>query len=54
MRNYYWISLNRIPVSQIELPPITARIAMLGLKKDSEVCKKLMAVPPDTIVQVAA
>lgn len=45
-----WVCLKRIPVSQIECPPITARVAMLGLVKDSEPYKMLAALPPDTIV----
>jgi hypothetical protein len=54
MRNEYWISLNRIPVSQIEFPPITASIALLGLQEDSEPYRQLSSVPPDTIVKFAA
>lgn len=50
----FWVCLTRIPVSQIELPPITARVAMLGLKEDSEPYKQLGALPPDQIVRVAA
>jgi hypothetical protein len=50
----YWICLNRIPVSQIELPPITAGVAMLCLKEDSEPYKQLATMPPDTIVELAA
>jgi hypothetical protein len=51
-REEHFVHLGRIPPSQIELPPITARIALLGLNPDAPQREQLRGMPPDTVVAV--
>lgn len=48
----YFVHLGVIPPSQIELPPITARVALLGLKDDAPQREQLKDVPPDTLIDI--
>jgi hypothetical protein len=53
-RANYFVHLGVIPARQIEFPPITARIALLGLTDDAPQRALLESVPPDTVVELIA
>jgi len=48
----FYVHLGVIPAAQIELPPITARIGLLGLKADAPQRKQLETLPPDTLLDL--
>jgi hypothetical protein len=48
----FYVHLGVIPAAQIELPPITARIALLGMKADAPQRKQLESLPPDTLLNL--
>jgi hypothetical protein len=48
----FYVHFGVIPAAQIELPPITARIALLGMKADAPQRKQLESLPPDTLLNL--
>ena len=48
----FYVHLGVIPAAQIELPPITARIALLGLDADAPQREQLESLPPDTLLNL--
>ena len=48
----HFVHLGVIPARQIELPPMTARLMLLGLKDDAPQRAELESVPPDTLIEV--
>jgi hypothetical protein len=48
----FYVYLGTIPPSQIEFPPITARVALLGLKDDAPQRAQLESIPPNTVVHL--
>jgi hypothetical protein len=48
----FYVHLGVIPAAQIELPPITARIALLGMKADALRRKQLESLVPDTLLNL--
>lgn len=52
VREDYYVHLGVISARQIELPPLTARIALLGLNDDAPQVEQLRSLPPDTVITV--
>jgi hypothetical protein len=48
----FYVHLGVIPAAQIELPPITARITLLGLNADAPQRQQLESLPPDTLLDL--
>jgi hypothetical protein len=46
----YYVHLGVIPPRQIYMPPMTARIMLLGLTDDAPMRGQLEALPPDTVI----
>jgi hypothetical protein len=53
-REDYFVHLGVIPARQIELPPMTARVALLGLTDDAPQRAALESVSPDTVIELVA
>jgi hypothetical protein len=53
-RAFCYVHLGVIRPSQIELPPMTARIMLLGLTPDAPQREQLAGVPPDTLIDLHA
>jgi len=51
-REDHFVHLGRIPPSQIEMPPITVRVALLGLKQNAPQREQLLRLPPDALVNL--
>jgi hypothetical protein len=51
-RDHRFVHLGGIPASQIVLPPMTARILLLGLTADEPQRQQPEGVPPDTLVDL--
>lgn len=48
----HFVHLGVIPARQIELPPITARVVLLGLNADAPQREQLEGLPPDTLIEI--
>jgi hypothetical protein len=53
-RANFYVHLGVIPARQIEMPPMTARVVLLGLKDDAPQRTELESVPPDTLIDLHA